>query len=194
MTIHDELPEPGYATHAELVKGAGIRAVQATVKAKLNSRSINERERRALELLVAGATCEQIGVVLGIKRAGAVQLVQRALAKRALEFNSAQTYEQARVLYVDRLEKLYARWLPVALGNVTNGVPPDPRGAEIVLKIMEREARVLGLETSPVVEVHTTVDMTVQEADERRMRILHHLAEVEERRAQVLDGEVVDAA
>jgi len=175
-------------TVPEIRDAVGIDLRQAITKTRANSSTINERERRALDLMVAGATYKQIATVLGLRGAGsAVQLCQRALAKRAVEF-SATTLAQARALYVDRLESLYRRWLPMALGSVAQGVPPDPKAAEIVLKVMEREARVLGLDAPVQVEEHTTVVIASEELSVRRQRVLEGLAEVEARRTAI-EGE-----
>jgi len=156
--------------------------------------AITEREMRALDLLVAGATYRQIALAMGMKgHAGAYQLCARALAKRAVQFNQT-TVHQARALYLDRLGKLLARWMPLALGSPRDGVPPDPKAADIVLRVMEREALILGLNAPFQVEQETVLVVTGDELEGRRRKILEHLAEVEARR-QTIEGEFhVDAA
>lgn len=159
--------------------------IERTVK-KTYSRAITEIERRALDLLVAGASYDQIGTILGFSRTSAFNTIAKAMAKRADEFRASHTYERAVVLHLDRLDRLFAKWLPLALGS--GGIPPSDKAAEIVLKVMERQDKILGLSAPQKVEQTTTVVVTTEQLESRRTALLDGLAEVEQRRRQI-EGE-----
>lgn len=94
-----------------------------------------ERERRALELRRAGATFDSIAQQLGFAdRSGARYAFNQALTRTLRE-----PAAEARQLEADRLDRLQlAIW-----AKAMNG---DLRAVEHVLKIMERRARLLGLD------------------------------------------------
>lgn len=162
----------------------GITEAQIRQKTRNDSKTISVRELRALDLLAAGANYTQIGQILGLKtRGGAVQLVQRALAKRAAEC-AQTTVPEARALYLDRLDKLMSKWFPLALGNANTA--PDPAAAKLVLEMLTRYARVQGIE-SPV-KVEETVDVTIHDPDARRERVLANLHTFAKRSATVIEG------
>jgi len=96
-----------------------------------------EREKAAFALRIAGATYAQIAERLGVTTAGAHKIV-----KRVLERTRAETNEEAaelRRLEVERLDALLLTlWKPATEGSL---------GAiDRVLKVMERRARLLGLD------------------------------------------------
>lgn len=175
-------------TRAELA----ITDAAARAQIRRTSAAITERERHALELLVAGASYEQIGRILGVSRSRAGAVVSGALAKRALEFNQ-YSRDQAFVIYWERLEKMFSRWFPLALGgqrDPTTGlpVPPDPEAARIVTGILDRMAKTLGFDAPRKVEVEAKVEVTGPDPVGIRQNILRSLAEMEERNRA---GEVV---
>lgn len=100
------------------------------------ARRIEQAERRAqaLELRKAGATYEQIGAKLGITNQAAHRLVSRGLAALGKE-----AAEDVLALELSRLDGLLmAMWPQARRGN---------HGAvDRVLRIMERRARLLGLD------------------------------------------------
>ncbi len=107
---------------------------------KTSPRRIEARERaaRALELRKQGYTFEQIAVELGYRgRQGAFESVMAALRE--------VTREAAEELIQLDLERLDALWVPqyqAALGG-------DAQALAGCLRIMERRARLLGLDMSP---------------------------------------------
>lgn len=168
----------------------GISEDQIRQKTNRDKKTITVRELRALDLLAAGANYSQIGQVLGLKtRGGAVQLVQRALAKRAAEC-AETTVPEARALYLDRLDKLFQRWFPAALGNAAQSIPPDPTAAKLVLDMLTRYARVTGIE-SPV-KIEETVDVTVHDPDAQRERVYESLMSFARRTAEAQPPVVID--
>lgn len=173
----------------------GLSPQQIRAKQVSSKTTIAARELRALDLLAAGANYQQIATVLGMKtRGGAVQLVQRALAKRAQEYAEV-TVPEARTLYLERLDKLFQRWFPVALGNPKQQLPPDPVAAKLVLDMMTRYAKVTGIE-SPI-KIEEQVDVTIHDPDAQRARVFESLQNFAERSKEVIDGtatEVTDNA
>lgn len=173
---------------AAVVRDAiGISPQQMRAKTRNDRTTISARELRALDLLTAGASYSQIAQVLDLKsRAGAHGLVTRALAKRAQEWDEV-TVPQARSLYLERLEKLFQRWFPLALGSPTKQLPPDPHAAKLVLDMLKRYADVTGI-NAPV-KVEETVDVHVHEdPDAQRARVFESLRVFAERSNEVIDG------
>jgi len=183
--------KPIPANQIALVQAAlGITPQQLRQKTRNDKRTISARELRALDLLIAGANYGQIAQVLNLKtRAGAIQLVQRALAKRAAEAAEV-TVPEARALYLDRLDKLFTRWFPLALGSAKDNIPPDPMAAKLVLDMMTRYAKVTGIE-SPV-KIEETVDVTIHDPDAQRERVLKSLQSFAKRGSGVIEGTAVE--
>lgn len=108
-----------------------------------------ERQIKALELKLKGYSLDEIGKRLGITHAGARALIVTALSR----WNEGiqQLADRYRLTELERLEKLHEKWWPHALGEGGWG-PPDVKAAEVVLKIMDRRARLLGLDAPMKVE------------------------------------------
>ena len=96
-----------------------------------------EREVRAFQLRLAGATYSQIADDLGISLGGAHKIIMRVLQR--LETTAEETAEVVRRLEVERLDRmLLGLWPQAAKGG---------QGAvDRVLRIMERRAKLLGLD------------------------------------------------
>lgn len=186
-------------TVPETRRALDITDAQARAQIKRTSAAISERERQALELLVAGATYEQIGRILGISRSRAGAVVGTALSKRALEFNQ-YSRDQAFILYWERLEKLFSRWFPLSLGgqrDPSTGMPapPDAEAAKMVIGILDRMAKTLGFDAPRKVEVEATVTVSGPDPAAIRANIIQSLADMEARNAEaaVVEGELVRA-
>lgn len=185
-------------TPAELRRELAISEAQTRAQFKRSSAAISERERQALELLVAGATYEQIGRILGISRSRATTVVGTALSKRALEFNQFSR-DQAFVIYWERLEKLFSKWFPLSLGggiDTATGqrLPPDPEAAKMILGILDRMAKTLGFDAPKRVEVDAKVEVTGPDPQAIRRNIMESLAAMEARAQEaeaVVEGELV---
>lgn len=104
-----------------------------------------ERRRMAFELRKAGATYDEIGKSLGITRQSAYGLVSKVL-----EDLQAQTAEDAAAVKAMELQRLDAMlkglWPAASKGS--------PQSVEKALKVMERRARLLGLD-APTKHAHT---------------------------------------
>ena len=102
-----------------------------------------EREARALQLRKAGASFEQIGRALGVSTPRAWRIFQRGLARVVHE--PAEELRQLEALRLDGL--LTAMW-PHAMAGKGWAV-------DRVLAIMQRRARLLGLDAPTRVNVIT---------------------------------------
>ena len=138
-----------------------------------------ERDRQAVELFLAGGNYDQIAAALGMKhRMTAWEAVQRGLAIRNDEW-SASILPHAKTVAWERLERLFARWYPLALGNRQQGLDPDPKALDAVLRIMDRMAKIGGYEEPGKLELSgpgggpIPIEQARQEAD----TLLSELAE-----------------
>jgi DNA-binding CsgD family transcriptional regulator len=96
-----------------------------------------ELEIRALEYRKAGASYEQISKALGCSKAGAWKAVKRGLENLNKECNEkAREVRQIETLRLDRM------WAGI-YDDAANG---DPRAVNTALRIMERRARLWGLD------------------------------------------------
>jgi transposase-like protein len=96
-----------------------------------------ENRRKAVELRRAGASFSQIAAQLGMAKSSAHKAVSKALAEIRGELD-----EQARLLQAqeaDRLDALQTKMWTRAIGG-------DVIAIDKVLRIMERRARLLGLD------------------------------------------------
>lgn len=140
-----------------------------------------ERERVALELVIAGASYKMIAEALDCTEGAAWRITKRALEKRAKDIDSG-TVEAARALFVSRLELLFSKWMPLATGEFT-GIP-DKDAADQVLKILDRLARFLIPSSGPTVELNQTTIVTVESMRDQVMRSLDEVAA----RQEIIDG------
>ena len=185
------LPPLDEGSVADLRNAVGIRhQPNSRTRSERRVTTLTARELRAIELTAAGATYDQVGAILSINRTSARALVERALARRALEVQHREL-GPARVLQLERLDKLLMRWWPLAVGNPREGLAPNDRAAMIVLSIMDRQERILGLAQPIRVEEDVTVSLTYEELEGRREKVLAGLAEVM-RRQQAIEGEFTE--
>jgi hypothetical protein len=139
-----------------------------------------ERERVALEMLVLGRRNVEIAEQIGVNPASVTKILQRGLERRATE--EGPTVEAARALYLDGLRELKRAWMPLALGTFVidddtgTTVRPDPRAADIVLKILDREAAAQGREIAPAPGQTNVVNVFGSQADSLRDQIMASLA------------------
>lgn len=96
-----------------------------------------EREQKSLELRMSGATYQQIGDALGIKKQSAYGAVMRALTK--LNTKILENADQVKAMELQRLDKLY-------LAMYKRAITGDYGAVDRCLKIMERRAKYQGLD------------------------------------------------
>lgn len=103
-----------------------------------------EKIRKAIELRKAGATYEQIAKQIGLKSKGQCY----EMIRDALHDMIQEPAAELRILELERLDALMlAHWPQKA----------NPRNAEILLKLMDRRAKLIGLDAPTKTEV--SVDM-----------------------------------
>lgn len=100
-----------------------------------------ERRRQAVELRILGSSYVDIARELGVSAQTAFQIVSNALDDARKEMR--EKAKDLRDLESDRLDTLYRK---VAGAVMPEDAPVDPRLIETALKIMERRAKLLGLD------------------------------------------------
>ena len=96
-----------------------------------------ERRAQALDLRLAGYSFEAIGQQLGISKQAAYKHVSTAL--ETLHTQTDNSAEQLRALELERLDALLKGcWTAASAG--------DPESTRVVLKVLERRAKLLGLD------------------------------------------------
>jgi hypothetical protein len=108
------------------------------------------RETEAMALRLAGSTFEEIAASLGFRsRAGAFASITRALDRCQRE-----PCPSLRKLEAERLDAMQQAIWPLAVGD-----PPDLPAVLAMLKLMERRARLLGLDTPSQVVATVVIDL-----------------------------------
>lgn len=128
---------------------------------------------KAATLRAAGATYREIGQALDIDHTWARTLVLRSLDKAAYEAADVMRVEEG-----ERLDRLQRAVWQQALGG-------DVRAVAAVLRIMERRARLFGLDAPTKVEV-------TSDADEQIAALADALLAERAPSVRVVRGEVVD--
>ena len=118
----------------------------------------SSRRRQALELRLAGLSFRQIAERLEVSLPSAWKHVQAALEQELEE--PSQDVRQTELLRLDRLQR--AHW-PQALGG-------SAEATDRVLKIMDRRARLLGLDQLASTRVQGAPEGTLSALDELRAR------------------------
>ena len=96
-----------------------------------------ERRAQALDLRLAGYSFEAIGQQLGISKQAAYKHVSTAL--ETLHTQTDNSAEQLRALELERLDALLKGcWTAASAG--------DPESTRVALKVLERRAKLLGLD------------------------------------------------
>lgn len=129
--------------------------------------NVLEREAKAVALKAAGATYAEVGRVLGTDRSNAAKIVRRALEREHSE--AVALMRQVEGERLDRLQR--GLWLQATQGDV--------QAAMGVLRVMERRARLFGLDAPARVQVTTELDAEIDS-------LVQQLADL-----SVVEGEVV---
>lgn len=123
-----------------------------------------DKERQVLELKRSGATWDAIAQVVGYSNgSGAFKAYQRAMV-RTLQ----QPADELRDAEIDRLDRLQRAYWFEAIGD--KNTPPVHKSAEIVLKIIDRRAKLLGLDAPTKIQAEVvTYDASGIDADIERI-------------------------
>lgn len=141
------------------------------------------RRRNALNMKKDGATYEQIAEALGYANKGhAYKDIQKSLAEVNKETTLAA--EEYRALQNERLEIMFAAIWPRAVGMDPNTRGVDLRAAEMILKLMERQARLNG------VDAPTKTEVTVSQGVDARIEELFSMLGVQSTNPEVIQGEL----
>lgn len=106
-----------------------------------------ERENRALLLHCSGLTYPEIAIEMEMSVSGVHDAVQRALRKRSLEGDEALAELRAKHSEILRL---------VIRGQMPAVVKGDTRAGEVVVKALEREAKMYGADAVVKLDVKVT--------------------------------------
>ena len=111
-----------------------------STESKTSARKITalERERQSLDLRLTGLTYREIGEELKITEQGAYKAVIRALEK--IKDKIEEKAEEVVIIEIQRLDKLFL----IAFKKAERG---DLSAIDRCLRIMERRAKLLGLDT-----------------------------------------------
>ncbi|MGY4103439.1 hypothetical protein ACW2Q0_28330 [Nocardia sp. R16R-3T] len=129
---------------------------------RTNARSA-ERQERALQLLIGGATNQQVADQLGYSSRGAAHnAITKALAEHAAR--RAELAGQALTLTLARLDAL---WRP----QYIKAIRGDGAAAETCLRILDRQMKLLGL-VAPIradvtIATRTELDVEVEQLLDR---------------------------
>jgi len=122
--------------------------------------ALAERRVKALALRKAGASYRAIGEQLGVSYQAIAEDVAYGLTALASELRIET--EQLRALEAARLDDLQAAlWSQVRTGNI--------KAIQTVLRIMERRARLLGLDMQPGMELPSDLAIILRWHDDRNI-------------------------
>lgn len=125
-----------------------------------------DKERKAIELRRAGYTFDEIARNLGYKTPqGAYLAYHRALKRTLIKAGT----EEARATEIDRLDRLQRGiWATAVAGN--------PQAVSAVLKLMDRRAKLLGLDAPTKIQQEVTVYEGGSDIDREVQRLAELLA------------------
>jgi hypothetical protein len=120
------------------------KSSQKTLEAK-------DRQRRAIEMRLTGMGLQDIADQLGYSDAsGAFRAIKRGMEKSVRE-----PAEQLLTMELMRLDDLLQAHFPLAKSG-------DTRSAELVLKVMERRSKYLGMDAPEKIDLTGQMTQTVQ--------------------------------
>jgi hypothetical protein len=175
----------------------GEREPREESKRRLNLRARQHRESDALQLFAQGLANAEIARRMGCHPDTIPRMVTRALANRAA--TEGPTVEEARALYLTRMDQLVAAWTPLALGSLRmddwdmSELTEDQRAvyrrpskdaAEVLLKVLDRIAAVSGVQNVKPVQPGGNTD-SEQHPDSLRAEILATLLAVRDKQRAV---------
>lgn len=139
------------------------------------------REDTAMRYYAQGMTQMEISRVMEVAQPQVSKMIRRALDRHSK--NDKIVAGRARALIMQRLEGMFSAWYPHATGAI--GDAPNEKAAEIVLKVLDRIAKISG-----VGDLATTinVNVTTANADVIRAEISRDLDALAERQQRIIEG------
>lgn len=117
------------------------------------NREIIETRRRCWELRTKGYSLDQIAKEMGIMEHN----VRSNLRAAAIMMDATHMLEHEQMIDLNRLELLIQTFWPFVVGDKANGVDPSLDHAQFVLKVIERRAKLLGLDAPKRIDVRALV-------------------------------------
>lgn len=121
---------------------------------------VAEFRRKIWDMRVSGLTTQQIADELSIP----IRSVQTALQKAVMMIDATKWLEQETELDLERLNRLLAAHWPFAIGRLpgTNGAddlgePPSIDHSKFIVALLERRAKLLGLDAPKRVDVRAMI-------------------------------------
>lgn len=159
------------------------------------------REETAIGLYARGKTSAEISDALyleyGVRlRGNILELVRRGLARRVEQ--GAEDVEQAREMLAEGYRRLLGVYMPRALGEIEDPdtltkLPPDPRAAELALKILKDWGVIRGAVAPPRAgDLNLNIGIGLPaDAETQRAKILQTL-EVDAAKQREIEGTLAD--
>lgn len=137
-----------------------------------------DKENAVLELRRSGETWERIAIAVGYANASGAQKAYARVVTRV----QRESVDEIRDLELDRLDRIQrAYWKPAI-------VDLDKRAAEVVLKVMDRRAKLLGLEAPTKVQAEVVNYDGNYDYNEDIERIIGLLGSVDPSKPLSLEG------
>jgi hypothetical protein len=137
-----------------------------------------DKENKVLELRRSGETWERIAVAVGYANASGAQKAYARVVSRV----QRESVDEIRDLELDRLDRIQrAFWTPAIVDR-------DKRAAEVVLKVMDRRAKLLGLEAPTKVQAEVVNYDGNYDYNEDIERIIGLLSTVDSSKPLSLEG------
>ena len=137
-----------------------------------------DKENKVLELRRSGETWERIAVAVGYANASGTQKAYARVVSRV----QRESVDEIRDLELDRLDRIQrAFWTPAIVDR-------DKRAAEVVLKVMDRRAKLLGLEAPTKVQAEVVNYDGNYDYNEDIERIIGLLSTVDSSKPLSLEG------
>ena len=122
-----------------------------------NDAAVLEREHTVMSMFIGCATTDQIAKQVGLSIATVNAIINRVMKRRRAERDELGDFALEQML--DQIDMLMR-------GHLIKGAKGDARSADTVIKLMDRKARLLGLDQPTQAEVRITQRSEVDEAIE----------------------------
>jgi predicted transcriptional regulator len=160
-----ELLPPLPRTHHPTVANPTTASLNNRMESKTSHRRLNrsERRRRAWELRLTGMSQTAIARTLGCDQTTVSQDLRDCFEVYKKECDAEAVH--FAMLTLARLEALLC-------ANWSRAIEGDSKAGALCIKLLEREAKLLGLDAAKKVEVNGSEEMSLEEAKSRLAAIL----------------------
>ena len=144
----------------------------------MNEQTLYDREAECLRLRRAGLTLDEIATRVGYNSSASVHYALKRLNERIVR----EDVDEIRNLEGERLDLLQA-------ANWDNAMQGDVPAGALVLRVMERRAKLLGLDMPIRVQQEVTVWNGDGDLDAEIQSLIQRFGKVDERSGVLADGE-----